>query len=447
VVRRPAFAVVGPSRSPVTVLGARVGGAQRRLVAPPLLSGAALPASARTVSLDIRARGAAPVVALAVRTPAGVIDSVALGRAGAGSHTLRAGLPADARGGEVVAVVLEASDSQLAIAGHQGAEGGTGDQLGRGVAAIGAPRADGRRLGGLGAWSGHGAASGPAGAIRYAIGGTTPALVRPATPTDRTPLAVLADPATARATGPGGTLTLDVDGVEVPARVAGTLTRAPTVPSGAPAVVADPVALQDALDARDPGAGAPRELWLGAPPHAPRSAWEHALAARVRPLGLRLVLRSAVELDLRAEPVAREVLGSLTAAAVLGALLAVLGLVVAVRRALRDGARGLLDLEAQGVEPVRLRGMLRRQAVPLAVTGSAAGALLAAALAALVVGAVRAAATGAPPDPPLALVFPWGVAIAAAAAICAAALCAGAVAAAGALREPTPHDTARSEPA
>ena len=52
-------------------------------------------------------------------------------------------------------------------------------------------------------------------------------------------------------------------GPPVPARVVGVLPRFPTV--GPSFVVADARALADALDARDPGTGSVRELWLSSP--------------------------------------------------------------------------------------------------------------------------------------------------------------------------------------
>jgi hypothetical protein len=110
---------------------------------------------------------------------------------------------------------------------------------------------------------------------------------------------------------------------------------------------------------------------------------------------------------------------------------------VLVRRALRDDADGLRDLEAQGVGPAALRSGLRLRALIVAVAGVLSGGALAAALVPLAAPAVRAA-IGRAPDPAPATVVPGGIALVAALLLLAGAVLLGAAAAAPALREREP---------
>jgi hypothetical protein len=171
-----------------------------------------------------------------------------------------------------------------------------------------------------------------------------------------------------------------------------------------------------------------------------------AAAAAARDEALTLHTHAEALQEIRAEPVAREVLGALTATALLAAALALAGVAVAVRRALRDDAAALLDLEGQGVGPGELRAGLRLRGAAIAVAGVVAGLVLALALTGLVTSAVRAGAVGVP-DPPLVTVVPWTVGALAALVLLAAAFVLGALAAAPALRERRPLASAAMEAA
>src|ERR1700751_4028182 len=119
----------------------------------------------------------------------------------------------------------------------------------------------------VGAGRGVGAATtAPAGGtvatITFATSGS-PGVLRPAQPTDTHPVPVLADPQTAASAAPGGRIALTVDGLPVVARVAGVLSRFPTLPSGSAGfIVADQATLAAALDAQLPGQGRAAELWI-----------------------------------------------------------------------------------------------------------------------------------------------------------------------------------------
>ncbi|MFL5844026.1 MAG: hypothetical protein ACJ762_04965, partial [Solirubrobacteraceae bacterium] len=458
VLRRDANVLAGPTRDPVELValpaGALAGlrawraGSGRSALAgrlnaapfdrPP--AGARLPADAARVTLPARADGDRIDVALIVRGRGGRTVRVPLGMA-TRTTTLSAALPRAARGGLVTALALEPTASLLATTGHNAAEGGGGTRA-TGVLRLGPLRAGATTID-LARWRPREPLSGSAGAVAYHL--TAPGMVRPDQPSDAAPLPLLADPATAADAAIAKDVDLDVLGVRLHARVVGVARRFPTVASGQPFVLADVTAVSAALDAQLPGSGEARELWLAARPGQDERL-ASAVTTAARASGLRARTHVAVRRALDAEPLSREVLGALTAAALLAAALSLAGVAVALRRALRDDAAALFDLEAQGLGPRALRAGLRVRGAIVAVVGVAGGCLLALALTGLVTGAVRAGATGAP-DPPLVTVIPWATGGAGAALLLLAALGAGALAAAPALREDVPRPRSSAESA
>jgi hypothetical protein len=230
-----------------------------------------------------------------------------------------------------------------------------------------------------------------------------PGILRPAQPSDSRPVPVLADPGTAAAAGPDRILGMSVDGLPVNVRVVGTVSRFPTVAADSEGfIVADEATLDSALDAQLPGQGRTDELWVS----SSRPAALHAALASgpLSPLGSSF--RADLEHGLRAAPTARGVFGTLVAAAVLSAALAVLGLLTALLGGARD-ERIERDLEAQGVGPRALRADLQLRLALASVLGVCFGLVIAVLLTRLAVASVRAAGTVANPQPPLVTVVPW----------------------------------------
>jgi hypothetical protein len=254
-------------------------------------------------------------------------------------------------------------------------------------------------------WRGVGAASASsrAGSFRFQTSGA-PGIVRPPQPSDERPVPVLVDPQTAAAAGRGGRIGLTVDGLPVRARVVGVVRRFPTlVPDAGGFVVADEATLASALDAQLPGQGRPDELWISS-----RHLGRLRDAVRAGALSqLTASYRADVEAQLRAAPVANAVLGTLSAATVLAAVLALLGLLVSMRSSARE-ERVERDLEAQGIGPAGLRRELRVRLLFTAGLGVVVGVVVAVLLTRLAVATVRAAGTVAAPRPPLVTVEPWG---------------------------------------
>ncbi len=367
----------------------------------------------RGVALTMSATGGAVEVTADLRDAAGAIHRVLVGTATARRRVFRVRVP---RGGlELEALELDEPTGLAATNGHQNAENAapaaqsaTRVSLGP-LRLLGRPGANATAAVGLGPWRAVGAAAdaGHRGIrvlhVLFADSGV-PGIVRPVQPSDSRPLPVLVDPRTAAAAAAGGRLALTVDGLPVDARIVGVLNRFPTLaPGGAGFIVADEATLAAALDASLPGQGRPDELWIDS---------RHPLAltaALSRPplSSLSTSLQARIERRLRADPIARGVLGTLLAAAAIGLALALAGLLMALLGSLRD-PRAERELNVYGLGPRALSAELRLRVALAAGLGLLAGFALAAILTRLAVAAVRTATTLAAPQPPLVTVAPWG---------------------------------------
>jgi len=337
-----------------------------------------------------------------LRAPSGAVTQLSLGVAGARPRVLEARLPPG--GWEVEALELDEPTGPDLTNAHQNAENPAPNTQFGGTVALGRLRAldaSGATLQStaMTGWRGVGAASAskPAGYFRFETSGA-PGIVRPPQPSDRRAVPVLVDPQTAAAAGRGGRIGLTVDGLPVNARVVGVMSRFPTLaPDSGGFVVADQATLASALDAQLPGQGQPDEH-LGRQRAAQRAGTFSQLTASYR---------ADVDTQLRAAPVAKAVLGTLSAATVLAAVLALLGLLVSMRGTARE-ERVERDLEAQGIGPAGLRRELRVRLLITAGLGVVVGVVVAVLLTRLAVATVRAAGTVAVPRPPLVTVEPWG---------------------------------------
>jgi hypothetical protein len=394
----------GDASAPVATLA-------RRLVpaGPVRDAGPVLPAGAGWLSADIVSPALGLTVTADLRDSAGDVRQVTLGVTSGRHRVLRARMP-------VGRWELEA----LELSEQAGLEGTNGHQNGENPAAatqfharvqlrgVSVTDAQGRVLlrTRLARWTGVGAATTatPGSGRTFDFSATgTPGILRPVQPNDTRAIPVLTDPGTAAAVGPDGRVGLTVDGVSLRAQVVGTVRRFPTTPAGvAGFIVADEATLASALDAGLPGQGRADELWI-ATPHLSRLR----TALRSGPLApLSASFRADIEHSVRTAPIARGVLGTLIAAAVLSAALAVLGLLTALLGGARD-ERIERDLEAQGLGPRSLRGDLRLRLAIASVLGVSFGLVIAVLLTRLAVASVRAATTVAAPQPPLVTVVPW----------------------------------------
>ena len=367
--------------------------------------------SARWLAVSIKAAGGGVLVSADLRDSAGAIRQLPLGTATPSARTVRARLP---RGGfELEALELDEPAGLEATNGHQNGENPAAATQFSTPVSIGRLEwlgADGRRVGRatIASWRAVGAATNRGASsnvlhLRFSDSGT-PGIVRPTQPSDLHPLPILADDATAAAAGPGGQIALTIDGLAVNARIVGVVRRFPTVAADAAGfVIADESRLAAALDASLPGQGRPDELWID----SPRPAAIKAALQTPRFRSLTASFRADIEQRLRAQPIARGVLGILLAAAAIGVVLALIGLLLALLGALRD-ERAERELVVHGLGPRALARELRTRIIIAAVIGLSAGVAVAAGLTRLAVAAVSSAATLASPRPPLVTVAPWG---------------------------------------
>jgi hypothetical protein len=220
----------------------------------------------------------------------------------------------------------------------------------------------------------------------------------------------LPDPLPVLASGPvtgaavDGVITLNLQGRELRARVAGTARLFPTVieePSRF--VVVDYETLFAALNVDQPGLAVPSETWFFAPQRPGFLAaledppFRVAAAVGLEPLTERLLT----------DPLAagtRQVLGL---AALAAAALALLGLVLAARATLASERLLLAEYEALGVPPATLARSTQIRLVALSSLGVAAG-ILGGLLAVRLIGAfVAVTGTAARPLPPIEPVVAW----------------------------------------
>jgi hypothetical protein len=399
---------------------------------PVRAAGPTLPADAQWLSLRASAQGFPVEVTADLRDPQGAIRQVAFGTAGNSTAVLRARVP---RGQwELEALELDEPTGLEITNGHQNGENQAAATQASARVALGpldVQQAGGRLLPvPLGAWRGVGAAattaptaSGAVAMVGFSSIGT-PGVLRPAQPSDTLPVPVLADPQTAASAGPDGRIAMTVDGLPVIARVVGVLSRFPTLdPDSGGFVIADEATLAGALDAQLPGQGRPDELWISTGHLARvRAALDSGPLAQ-----LDSSFRIDLDHQLRDAPVARGVFGTLSAAAALSVVLAVIGLLTALLSGARD-ERAEADLTEQGVGPRGLRAELRVRLALASALGVIAGLGIAVLLTRLAVASVRAAGTVADPRPPVVTVVPWAALVIGGAATFAVLALAGALA-------------------
>jgi FtsX-like permease family len=371
-----------------------------RPAGPVALEGVRVPRDAHVLSLPVRAHGDALAVRAVVVTRFGTARGIPLGTTSA--RTLRGRVPADARGGVLTSFVFDQTGTGLHGVPNGGANAITSAQ---GTLRLGTLRAGAKPLPlPFAHWSGVGGIT-PTGdrRLRYLVTEGSVARFRARQPTDGGPIPIVVTPPLAAAAGPGGVLPLEIANGSVTGRIVAVARRIPTIMGDA--VLADASTLVTALDADAPGSGAINELWLDAP-----AGKERALDATLRKPPFNVLQAASYRKLLAAQtsdPLARGTLYTLSGAAVVALVLALVGLLLGVVSDVRDERGELFDLEAQGARPATLRTHLRLRSTFVAVVGALGGAALGAVLAALIVALVTLTAAAGSPEPPLVLSVDW----------------------------------------
>jgi hypothetical protein len=375
-----------------------------RLLAPPVtprLRGFELPARATRLTMPVTITGDRVGLQLNVLDRRGDFSLLTLGELGRGTHTVSVGLPPEARGGRVVALRLSFPQTAAFVAGHR--ESGT--SLSVNDASVGTLRLD-RRFAG---WTGSNGVRVRGTTLRYVVNRASDSILRPTEPLEGSPVPVIVSPDLARV---GSLLPLHVEDETIQGRVVGVARHFPSVDGDL--VVADLPTWLTAANTIEPGTATASEIWLDSskPPHYPSLAVQSQRATLAA---------------LRSDPLARGSLALLLAAAIVGLVLAAVGVLLGVVGDRRDESGDLFDLSAQGVTPAELRRHLLLRAQTVAAVGIAGGVAAGAVVSALVVAVVAVTAGAGTPLPPLALAFDWPLV-----AVALASLAVGSTVAAGA---------------
>jgi hypothetical protein len=237
------------------------------------------------------------------------------------------------------------------------------------------------------------------------------------------PLPAIVSPALARE-AIDGVVTVEVRGRPLALEVAGTSTLFPTVTEDLPFAVLDYDTVFAALNADEPGSVLPTE------------AWYFGDAAPARQPPFRLVEAAAIEQRLLDDPLAAGARTLLVASAIVAALLALVGLVLAARAALASERLQLAEYEALGVAPASLRRSAQVRLVALSTLGVVAGLVGAFATLQLVGAFVAVTGAATRPIPPIAPAVAWAGTVAIVAAVAVAAVAIAAFLTGRAIREP-----------
>jgi hypothetical protein len=336
------------------------------------------------VTLPVIVAGDTLGLALVVQNRRGDFTTLRLGELDRGAHAPTARVPPAARGGRVVALRLSFPVIAAFVAGHK--ETGTSlsvNDSAQGRLRLGLLRAGAARLS-LRGWIGRGGVRADGANVRYLLNRAADSVLRPREPLDGLPVPVIASPAVAKAALATGRLTVTLGAHGVPAEVVGTARLFPSVDGAF--VVADLATWLAAANAIEPGITVAGELWLDAPASAA------ARLARPPYSALEVSSQSALEQQLRGDPLARGSLALLLTAGAVAIALAVIGVLLSISGDVRDESGELFDLELQGATPRDLQRHLLVRTAVVGVLGLAGGVAAGAVVSALVVSVVTVTA-------------------------------------------------------
>ena len=216
----------------------------------------------------------------------------------------------------------------------------------------------------------------------------------------RLPIPVLATESFARAAGahPGEILPLPVGNASIPVRLVGEVRAFPGAGGTGPAVTIDQSWLQQALAAQSQPPLPVTQWWLAGLRAAPRGL----------PAGASVVTWAGSAARLLSDPLPNVPQVSLLVIVAAAGLLACVGFVVSVIAAIRERRLQHALLAALGVGRAARSGQLGLEQLMLSVPGAAAGVVIGAALAYLLVPAVTLTPGGGAPFPPVRVVIPLG---------------------------------------
>jgi hypothetical protein len=357
--------------------------------------GVELPPEGRQLVLPRTVRGDPIRISAQVRRPDGGFSVLELTGEG---DAVRASIPSGVRGGTLVGLTLAFPPVAEFTAAHRATGSRAApDVFLRGLLTLRQPRV--RTPGGSRAlavdysdWvSSEGADTGGSRAeasIRYFLTLDRTFRIRP-----DEPIPVIASESIVSSAGSARVLPIRIGRASVDVRIVETARRFPTLSGDF--IVADREALATAANAGAPGVAVADEAWLSAAPRAEA------------PFPVQVTSRAEVERSLRADPFSRSASLALLAAAIVAALLVVVGLVLALAVDARDDSADLFDLESLGFDPVRLARHLWLRSAAILAGGLLAGLVTGVLASLLVTDLVAVTANATPAEPPLVPVLPW----------------------------------------
>jgi len=217
----------------------------------------------------------------------------------------------------------------------------------------------------------------------------------------RLPIPAIATRAFLRAAGAhvGQTVPVPVGNSTVPVRLVAAIRAFPAAGSAGPVLVVDVAELQEVLTAQAQPPLPVTQWWL---------ATAHGRVPPGLPAGATVVTRAGSAARLLGDPLPNIPQLSLLVIVVAAAALAMAGFVVSVVAAVRERHLQTALLAALGVGRAARTGQLCLEQLLLSLPGAAAGALIGAALAYLLVPAVTLTAGASAPFPPVRVVIPLG---------------------------------------
>jgi hypothetical protein len=217
---------------------------------------------------------------------------------------------------------------------------------------------------------------------------------------------------TATAIPVGGTSTVTFGTASVRVRIVGAVTRFPTISSEGGGLIVDLTALQSVLTSENAGTLPVNQWWLRTRQAAVPGRWPAGL-----PAGTTVESRTGTAAALLDDPLSGLPQQALPAIALAAAALAAVGFSVSVAAGVRERRAQRALLAALGVSRAAQARQLCLEQLLLSVPAAAAGLLLGAALAQLLVQAVTLTTTAATPVPTVLVEIPWALAAGLAAAV------------------------------
>lgn len=368
------------------------------------LAGQELPGDARTVSIDVAYSGDPIQVAAVVEEPSGAIQHVDLGGLAPGRQTLLG----DIEPSFPIEFLVPGTPIRWRVLGLLATNGGD--------AVEGGPNEGQRQEGDLTVLNLPGLLD-PGAPVHVQVAQLAPTLIRPPARTDGLVLPAIVSPELAADVDPTGILDIAIgSSLRLRLKPVGTTTKFPSIPDPGPVAIVDYAPFRLAMNADEPGQGQPNQVLLGTPSDARTAEVVTALGHGLFP---RLVIasRPAIEEARSSDPFAIGVVWGLVVGAIAGLVLSLVGVLLATASELRDERGELGELEAQGTTPRALISLVVLRTIAMCSIGTLTGIAMGIALGWFVASSLGVGADGGAPNPPLALVAPWALIVAAGAAL------------------------------